>query len=59
MSAGMCSAAMFFVYNKQNNLIVSAVFSSVISCGNAALDCLITEVFPTNLRYFLRLDKIQ
>lgn len=50
LSAGMCSAAMFFVYNKLNNLIVSAIFSSVISCGNAALDCLITEVFPTNLR---------
>ncbi|XP_077285305.1 synaptic vesicle glycoprotein 2B-like [Arctopsyche grandis] len=50
ISAGLCSAGMFFVYNKQNNLIVSAVFSSVISCGNAALDCLITEVFPTNLR---------
>ncbi|VVC87425.1 unnamed protein product [Leptidea sinapis] len=33
-----------------NNLIVSAIFSSVISCGNASLDCLITEVFPTNLR---------
>nr|QHN70673.1 MFS transporter 5 [Limenitis arthemis astyanax] len=49
-SAGMCSAAMYFVYNKTNNLIVSAVFSSVISCGNASLDCLITEVFPTNLR---------
>lgn len=50
ISAGLCSAGMFFVYNKTNNLIVSAVFSSVISCGNAALDCLITEVFPTNLR---------
>lgn len=49
-SAGLCSAAMFFVYNKHQNLIVSAVFSGVISCGNAALDCLITEVFPTNLR---------
>ncbi|XP_068622746.1 synaptic vesicle glycoprotein 2B-like [Battus philenor] len=49
-SAGLCSAAMYFVYNKTNNLIVSAIFSSVISCGNASLDCLITEVFPTNLR---------
>ncbi|CAK1580938.1 unnamed protein product [Parnassius mnemosyne] len=49
-SAGFCSAAMYFVYNKTNNLIVSAIFSSVISCGNASLDCLITEVFPTNLR---------
>lgn len=49
-SAGLCSGGMYFVYNKTNNLIVSAVFSSVISCGNAALDCLITEVFPTNLR---------
>ncbi|CAG9566021.1 unnamed protein product [Danaus chrysippus] len=49
-SAGLCSGAMYFVYNKTNNLIVSAVFSSVISCGNASLDCLITEVFPTNLR---------
>lgn len=50
LSAGICSACMFFVYNKTHNLIVSAVFSGVISCGNAALDCLITEVFPTNLR---------
>jgi VNT family MFS transporter (synaptic vesicle glycoprotein 2) len=41
---------MYFVYNKLHNLVVSAVFSSVISCGNAALDCLITEIFPTNLR---------
>ncbi|GBP07641.1 Synaptic vesicle glycoprotein 2B [Eumeta japonica] len=49
-SAGLCSTAMYFVYNKTNNLIVSAIFSSVISCGNASLDCLITEVFPTNLR---------
>uniref|UniRef100_A0A1L8DEM5 Putative transporter major facilitator superfamily n=2 Tax=Nyssomyia neivai TaxID=330878 RepID=A0A1L8DEM5_9DIPT len=50
VSAGLCSAGMFFVYNKTHNLIVSAVFSGVISCGNAALDCLITEVFPTHLR---------
>ncbi|KAI5631008.1 sugar transporter domain-containing protein [Phthorimaea operculella] len=35
-SAGACSAAMYFVYNKTNNLIVSAIFSSVISCGNAS-----------------------
>ncbi|XP_019881693.1 synaptic vesicle glycoprotein 2B [Aethina tumida] len=50
MSSGLCAASMYFVYNKTHNLIVSAVFSSVISCGNAALDCLITEIFPTNLR---------
>ncbi|KAJ8930446.1 hypothetical protein NQ314_016773 [Rhamnusium bicolor] len=50
VSSGLCSASMYFVYTKTHNLIVSAVFSSVISCGNAALDCLITEIFPTNLR---------
>lgn len=50
VSAGLCSASMYFVYNKTHNLIVSALFSGVISCGNAALDCLITEIFPTNLR---------
>lgn len=50
VSSGICSACMNFVYNKTHNLIVSAVFSSVISCGNAALDSLITEIFPTHLR---------
>jgi len=50
VSSGICSACMYFVYNKTHNLIVSAVFSSVISCGNAALDSLITEIFPTHLR---------
>lgn len=50
MSAGLCSASMYFVTNKHQNLAVSAVFSGVISMGNASLDCLITEVFPTNLR---------
>lgn len=50
VSAGLCSASMYLVYNKIQNLVVSAVFSGVISCGNAALDCLITEIFPTNLR---------
>lgn len=50
ISAGLCSASMNIVSNKLQNLVVSAVFSGVISCGNAALDCLITEVFPTNLR---------
>lgn len=50
VSAGICSAVMFFVSNKLENLIVSATFSAVISCANAALDCLITEVFPTSLR---------
>lgn len=49
-TSGLCAVGMFFVYNKRNNLIVNAVFSSVISCGNAALDCLITEIFPTHLR---------
>ncbi|XP_017771486.1 PREDICTED: synaptic vesicle glycoprotein 2B [Nicrophorus vespilloides] len=49
-TSGICAASMYFVYNKLHNLVVSAVFSSVISCGNAALDCLITEIFPTNLR---------
>lgn len=50
MTAGLCSAAMFFVINKQQNFIVSAIFTGVIACGNASLDCLITEVFPTHLR---------
>ncbi|KAG5672664.1 hypothetical protein PVAND_002775 [Polypedilum vanderplanki] len=50
VSAGICSMLMYFVSNKVENLIVSATFSAVISCANAALDCLITEVFPTNLR---------
>ncbi|XP_066155610.1 synaptic vesicle glycoprotein 2B-like [Euwallacea fornicatus] len=50
LSSGTCAASLYFVYNKTQNLIVSATFSSVISCGNAALDCLITEIFPTNLR---------
>ncbi|XP_028145548.1 synaptic vesicle glycoprotein 2B [Diabrotica virgifera virgifera] len=50
VSSGLCSACMYFVYNKTHNLIVSAIFSSVISCGNAALDSLITEIFPTHLR---------
>jgi VNT family MFS transporter (synaptic vesicle glycoprotein 2) len=50
VSAGICSMLMYFVSNKIENLIVSATFSAVISCANAALDCLITEVFPTNLR---------
>lgn len=50
LASGTCAASMYFVYNKTQNLIVSATFSSVISCGNAALDCLITEIFPTNLR---------
>lgn len=50
IASGICSASLYFVYNKTDNLVVSAVFSSVISCGNAALDCLITEIFPTHLR---------
>ncbi|XP_066906782.1 synaptic vesicle glycoprotein 2B isoform X3 [Halyomorpha halys] len=50
VTSGLCAICMFFVYNKTQNLIVSAIFSGVISCGNAALDCLITEIFPTNLR---------
>lgn len=51
MSAAVCSAGMYFVINKQQNFIVSAFFTGVIACGNASLDCLITEVFPTHLRY--------
>lgn len=50
MTSGVCSAAMYFVFSKTQNLIVTAVFSGAISAANAALDCLITEVFPTNLR---------
>ncbi|KAF5303762.1 hypothetical protein FQA39_LY09835 [Lamprigera yunnana] len=50
LTSGICAACMYFVYNKVHNLIVSAIFSGVISCGNAALDCLITEIFPTHLR---------
>lgn len=50
LSSGGCAVGLYFVYSKTQNLIVSATFSGVISCGNAALDCLITEVFPTNLR---------
>lgn len=49
-TAGLCSAGMYFVMNKQQNFIVSAIFTGVIACGNASLDCLITEVFPTHLR---------
>lgn len=50
ITAAACSAGMYFVNNKQQNFIVSAVFTGVIACGNASLDCLITEVFPTHLR---------
>lgn len=50
MTAGLCSAGMYFVINKTQNFIVSAIFTGVIAAGNASLDCLITEVFPTNLR---------
>ncbi|XP_065215026.1 synaptic vesicle glycoprotein 2C-like isoform X2 [Planococcus citri] len=50
ISSGACAIIMSFIVSKTQNLIVSATFSSVISCGNAALDCLITEIFPTNLR---------
>ncbi|XP_036338890.1 synaptic vesicle glycoprotein 2B [Rhagoletis pomonella] len=50
MTAGVCSAAMYFVFSSTQNLIVTAVFSGAISAANAALDCLITEVFPTHLR---------
>ncbi|CAB0006999.1 unnamed protein product [Nesidiocoris tenuis] len=50
VTSGLCAACLDFIYTKRQNLIVSAVFSSVISCGNAALDCLITEIFPTHLR---------
>lgn len=49
-SAGICSAAMYFVHSSIQNVIVSAVFSGSISAANAALDCLITELFPTHLR---------
>ncbi|KAH8269696.1 synaptic vesicle glycoprotein 2C [Drosophila bipectinata] len=50
MTAGICSALMYFVRSSLQNLIVSAIFSGAISAANAALDCLITEVFPTKLR---------
>lgn len=50
MTAGLCSAGMYLVSSRQQNFAVSAVFTGVIACGNASLDCLITEVFPTNLR---------
>ncbi|KAH8314201.1 hypothetical protein KR067_012993, partial [Drosophila pandora] len=50
MTAGICSALMYFVRSSMQNLIVSAIFSGAISAANAALDCLITEVFPTKLR---------
>lgn len=50
LASGICACCMNLVYSKTHNLIISATFSSVISCGNAALDCLITEIFPTNLR---------
>ncbi|KAH8420050.1 hypothetical protein KR009_005249 [Drosophila setifemur] len=50
MTAGICSALMYFVRSSVQNLVVSAIFSGAISAANAALDCLITEVFPTKLR---------
>ncbi|KAH8276474.1 hypothetical protein KR044_010875 [Drosophila immigrans] len=50
MTAGICSALMYLVRSSLQNLLVSAVFSGAISAANAALDCLITEVFPTKLR---------
>lgn len=50
LTAGICSALMYMVRSSMQNLIVSAVFSGAISAANAALDCLITEVFPTKLR---------
>lgn len=51
MASGICAVGLSLITSKRQNLIVSAIFSSAISCGNAALDCLITEIFPTNLRW--------
>lgn len=50
MTAGIGSALMYLVRSSLQNLLVSAIFSGAISAANAALDCLITEVFPTKLR---------
>jgi len=50
MTSGICAVGLSLITSKRQNLVVSAIFSSAISCGNAALDCLITEIFPTNLR---------
>lgn len=50
MASGICAVGLSLITSKRQNLVVSAIFSSAISCGNAALDCLITEIFPTNLR---------
>lgn len=52
MASGICAVGLSLITSKLQNLVVSAIFSSAISCGNAALDCLITEIFPTNLRYY-------
>lgn len=58
MASGICAVGLSLITSKRQNLVVSAIFSSAISCGNAALDCLITEIFPTNLRYYLNISTI-
>ncbi len=50
VGAGVSVFTIWFVTDTTENLIVSMVFSSVSNMGFNSLNCMATELFPTNLR---------
>ena len=50
MASGVCVFFLWFVDTEMKGLIMSCVFSGVANIGWVALDVVIVEVFPTEVR---------
>lgn len=48
--SGVVSAALYFVKNALQNLILSCLFEAFSSLGISVLLCIMVDLFPTNMR---------
>jgi len=49
--SGVGTAALYFVKNSLQNLILSCLFEAFSSLGISVLLCIMVDLFPTNMRY--------
>lgn len=49
ITSGCAAVGLNWVHSFEQNLILSCIFESIISCTEAVLFCVIVEIFPPNL----------
>lgn len=56
--AGAVTFGLYFVNSTISNLVLSCIFEALTSLGISTVYCVMVDLFPTNLRYFLNKNNL-